>query len=204
MRTGTLPHIEINNGVAENMQLHIILPYAFEHAVGGPVHRGYGDTELGLKYRFIEEGPKRPMVGIFPLVDLPTGSAGRGLGSGHVQGFLPVWLQKSRGPWTTYGGGGYWVNPGEANRNYWLFGWEIQRDLNAHLTLGGELLRTTPSVADGRSQLGLNLGGQYNLDDERHVLFSAGRGNAGTHFTSYLAFQWTSPRAGGPSIAGRD
>jgi len=190
-RTGTLPHVEINNGIAENLQFHIILPYAFAHAAGEPMRRGYGDTEVGLKYRFVQEGPKRPMIGAFPLVELPTGNAERGLGSGHTQWFLPVWLQKSWGPWTTYGGGGYWINPGEGNRNFWLFGWEIQKDLNKHLTLGGELFGTTPAVIGGRSQMSFNLGGYYNFDEERHLLFSGGRGNADTRFTSYLAFQWT-------------
>jgi hypothetical protein len=190
-RSGTFPHVEVNNGVSPNVQAHIIAPCAFDRAAGEPLHRGYGDTELGLKYRFIQEGRTRPMVGIFPLVELPTGAASRGLGSGHAQWFLPVWLQKSWGPWTTFGGGGYWIHPGKDNRNYWLFGWAVQRDLSEHVTLGGEVLRTTPSATDGRCELAFNLGGYYDFDDEHHLLFSAGRGNADTEFMSYLAFQWT-------------
>ena len=71
---------------------------------------GYGDTELGAKYRFIEEDEDgwRPQVGVFPLLEAPTGNAQRGLGAGHAREFLPLWLQKSFGAWMTYGGGGYW------------------------------------------------------------------------------------------------
>jgi hypothetical protein len=190
-RSGTRPHLELNNGIAPNLQAHLILPYAFDRAFGGTEHRGLGDTEVGLKYRVLQETRARPMVGVFPLAELPTGDAGLGLGSGHTRWFLPVWLQKSWGPWTSYGGGGRWLNPGEGNRDYWLLGWEVQRDLSKHLTLGGELLRTTPSTVGGRSELSFNLGGYYNFDDEHHLLFSAGRGNADTEFTAYLAFQWT-------------
>jgi hypothetical protein len=190
-RSGTLPHLEINNGIAPNLQAHVLLPYAFDRAAAEPVHRGYGDTELGLKYRLVQETPHRPMVGVFPLAEVPTGDAARGLGSGRTRWFLPVWLQKSWGPWQSYGGGGYWINPGAGNRNSWLLGWEIQKDLNEHLTLGGEFLRTTSTTADGRAELGFNLGGIYNFDEERHLLFSAGRGNADIEFMSYLAFQWT-------------
>jgi len=190
-RSGTLPHIEINNGIAPNLQFHIILPYAFARAAGQPMQRRYGDTEIGLKYRFIQERRRRPMVGVFPLVEAPTGNPKRGLGSGHFQWFLPVWMQKSWRAWTSYGGGGYWINPGAGNRNFWLLGWEIQKDLNRHVTLGGELFQTTPSVAGGRSQLNFNLGGQYNFDDEHHLLLSAGRGTADTRSMGYVAFQWT-------------
>jgi hypothetical protein len=42
---------------------------------------------------------------MFPLLELPTGNEHRGLGAGHVSAFLPIWVQKSFGEWTTYGGG---------------------------------------------------------------------------------------------------
>lgn len=195
---GTLPHVEINNGAAPNLQLHAILPIAYERAPGGPLVMGYGDTELGVKYRFVQETPTRPMIGTFPLVEIPTGSASRGLGSGHIQVFLPVWLQKSWGPWTSYGGGGYFINPGEGNRNYWLAGWEIQKDLNKYLTLGGELFYITPPDIDTESQFNFNLGGQYNFNEGHHLLFSAGRSLHGDiDMMYYLGFQWTFGPGGG-------
>ena len=38
--------------------------------------------------------------------ELPTGSATKGLGVGKTWYKVPLWAQKSFGPWTTYGGGG--------------------------------------------------------------------------------------------------
>jgi len=63
---------------------------------------GYGDTELGFKYRFIDEDKNgaRPMIGAYPLIELPTGDEARALGAGYVRAYFPVWIQKSFGDWT--------------------------------------------------------------------------------------------------------
>lgn len=106
-RSGTLPHFEFNYGALPNLQLHIMAPYAFSSPSGGPTQHGYGDTELGLKYRCVQETDNVPMVGIFPMYEAPTDNAARGLGNGAAQFFLPIWLQKSWGKWSSYGGGGY-------------------------------------------------------------------------------------------------
>lgn len=188
----TLPHVEVNHGIAPNVQLHIIVPLIYQHPPGAPATYGYGTTELGVKYRFIQETPTRPMVGVFPLVEVPTGSVTTALANGFTTFFLPVWLQKSWGAWTSYGGGGYWINPGVMNRDYWLVGWELQKDVSPHLMLGGELFYTTPQANNIGNRLNVNLGGQYNFNDGHHLLFSAGRGLHGDLKSMYyLGYQWT-------------
>jgi hypothetical protein len=189
---GTLPHVEVNYGVVHNLQLHIIAPIAFARPTGGPTLSGFGDTELGIKYRLVQELPRRPMIGIFPLVELPTGDSKRGLGSGEYQFFIPIWLQKSWGSWTSYGGGGYVINPGIGNRDYWLFGWLMQKDLSQRLTLGGEFFGTTAQTEVSNAEYDINFGGQINLNEHQHILFSAGHNLKGTsNWMSYLALQWT-------------
>ena len=191
-KTGTAPHIEANYGIAPDLQLHLLLPLAFSHPDGRAASYGLGDTELGVKYRFRHESDSNLQLGIFPLVHLPTGDSGHGLGSGHVQEFLPVWLQKSWGPWTSYGGGGYWINPGTDNKDYWQLGWLVQRDVTRALTLGGEVFYFGRQTADGRDETCYNIGGIINLSEEQHILFSAGSDIAGdTRFLAYLGYQWT-------------
>ena len=132
------------------------------------------------------------MLGTFPLLEFPAGNADQGLGAGHYQVFLPVWLQKSWGHWTSYGGGGYWFVSGAPDQDSWLLAWEIQKDLNQHLMLGGEIFSEIPANEFSGTQLDFNLGGQYNFNDKLHLLFSAGRSIRGdTDFMSYLAVQWT-------------
>jgi hypothetical protein len=134
------------------------------------------------------------MVGVFPLVELPTGSESRGLGNGRVQAFLPIWLQKSfdNGKWTTYGGGGYWLNNADGARDHWFFGWELQRQITDHLAIGGEIFHQTPDAQGARAHTGFNLGAIIDLSEHHHILLSAGRDILGDNrFTSYVAYQFT-------------
>lgn len=190
--SGTAPHVEVNYGVLPNVQLHLIAPLVFDLPNQATGRYGYGDTEVGVKFRFISETDWRPMVGIFPILELPSGDAKNGLGGGHVQTFLPLWLQKSVGAWTTYGGGGYWINPGAGNRDYWFFGWLVQRKIIEHVAAGIEIFHTTPKEAHGESETRFNVGLVVDFTDSQHLLFSAGRGIQGSNdFQGYLAYQLT-------------
>ncbi|HEY3919572.1 MAG TPA: hypothetical protein VGL83_17420 [Stellaceae bacterium] len=195
--SGTLPGVEINYGALPDVQLHVVAPLAYDHPDGSGTKFGYGDTELGIKYRFVQEDENgwRPMVGVFPLFEAPTGDAERGLGTGHGHTFLPLWLQKSFGKWLTYGGGGYWINPGGGNKNYWFAGWLLQYQLTDALALGGEVFHQTATTDGGEDETGFNLGGVYDVTDHHHILFSAGRGieNVTTTnaFSYYIAYQLT-------------
>jgi hypothetical protein len=188
----TAPHLEANYGVIPNVQLHLLAPFAYNTPHAGPTTYGFSDLELGIKYRFIQESTYIPMAGVFPILNLPTGNTNRDLGSGETRLFLPIWLQKAWGPWQSYGGGGYWINPGPGNRNYWYAGWQGQREIKKWLTTGGELFYTTPPTRDGKYQLGYNIGGFINCTENHHILFSAGTDIHGPNlFSYYLAYQYT-------------
>jgi hypothetical protein len=190
--TGSEPQVEFNYGAAPNLQVHFIAPFAYNDPILGPGQWGYGDTEFGLKYRFIQETKSTPMVGIFPLVEAPTGSVRRGLGNGAAQFFLPVWIQKTFGAWSSYGGGGYWRNPGTGNRDYWFFGLQAQRQVSKALAIGAELFHSTATTVDTTDRTGFNVGVVYDFDEGHHFLFSAGRSIGGEDVkTAYIAYQWT-------------
>ncbi len=190
--TGFAPHVEVNYGPVPNVQLHLIVPLAYDRPAGGPTSYGPGEIEVGAKLRFVQERGWRPMIGTFPLLELPTGDASKGLGTGHVHAFIPIWLQSSSGPWTTYGGGGLWLNPGAGNRDYGLFGWLLQRELVDGVSLGGELYYTTPDHTGGSENLRFDLGVVIDVTEHHHLLASAGRSIVGdTSFQTYLAYQLT-------------
>jgi len=189
---GTAPHFEVNYGALPNLQLHVIIPLAYDKPNKLACHYGFGDLELGVKYRFIQEGDWWPMVGVFPIVDMPTGKSSKGLGSGYFKTFLPIWFQKSWGAWTSYGGGGYWFNPGSGNKNYGFAGWEVQRELSKSITVGGEVFYNSPTEKGEGSRVAFNLGTIVNITDEHHILFSAGRDFHGQNrFSAYIAYQLT-------------
>jgi len=81
------------------------------------------------------------------------------------------------------------------NRNWWYFGWLLQRELSKSLTLGAEVFYKTKDVVDGKPGSGFNVGAIVNFDEGHHLLVSAGRGirNAeeNNRFSGYLAYQWT-------------
>jgi hypothetical protein len=190
--SGTCPHVEVNYGAVPNLQLHAIVPLGYSRPTGGPTTFGLGDIELGLKLRFVQERANVPMVGIFPQLELPAGSEARGLGTGRLHGFVPVWLQKSRGPWTTCGGGGYGWNPGEGNRDYWFVGWLVQRSVSDRAALGVEIFSITADQVGGRGELRFNVGSVLDLTRHHHVLLSAGHTLAGDAASqAYLAYQLT-------------
>jgi hypothetical protein len=190
--SGTAPHLEVNYGAISNVQLHLIAPLAFDSPAHGAGHWGLGDLELGVKYRFVQETERMPQIGTFPLLEVPTGSAVEGLGSGHVQAFLPLWAQKSFGKWTIYGGGGYGINAGAGNRDWGYAGVVAQNQVMKNLLLGGEVYHRTPMQVGEQADTAFNLGAVFDFSERHHVMFSAGRSIDGpTEFQVYIAYQFT-------------
>ncbi|MEZ0256195.1 MAG: transporter [Chthoniobacter sp.] len=199
--SGTAPHMEINYGVVPDVQLHVLVANVYNKAPGEPARFGYGDTELGVKYRFVHETDYCPQIAFYPAVEIPTGNRNEDLGNGKAQVFLPVWLEKKFGDWTTYGGGGYWFNPGLGNRDNWFAGWEVQRKITSNLTLGAEVQLRTPESIENHTTVALNAGGSWDLSDTYHILFSAGHTVKGpSEFQGYLGLQITF----GPKETGKD
>lgn len=190
--SGTAPHFEANYGALHETQAHLIVPLAYNRSQEGSTQYGLGDIELGVKYRFLGETAARPQVGTFPLVEFPAGDSGRGLGEHRMRAFIPLWLQKSWGPWTTYGGGGYWYNPGPGNENHWFAGWVLQRRFSGKFTLGAELFHDARNAREGSDRTAFNAGAIVDFTERRHVLFSAGTDIHGENLLSlYGAYQLT-------------
>jgi hypothetical protein len=190
------PAWEMNWGAVPNVQLHIVVPLTTSFApAGGPTNFGIGDIELGVKYRFIKETKIRPEVGIFPFVELPSGNASRGLGVGTTWYRLPLWVQKSWGDWTTYGGGGAVVANAPDYKNYGFAGWLLQRKVTKKLILGGEIFghgAEGTASTNPRSSTMADLGGYYTIHKGFQLLFAAGHSFVGESETyTYLALYWT-------------
>ncbi len=209
------PAFEFNWGALPNMQLHAVLSFGgidpandpqYLPAGAGPSAYGLLDTELGVKYRFIPQSDTFPEVGVFPMIELPTGSYSRGLGTGKTWYKLPLWLQKDFGPWTTYGGGGYQVVDQAGYRNFRYAGWLLQRDLGDKWTLGGEFWYHGPeglATPQTHSATMLDIGGYYYFRKPAfQLLFSVGHTVAGQSETyAYLGLYRTWGAAEGATAA---
>jgi len=209
--TGFAPFVEANYGAVPNLQLHVMVPLAIYNQSGGKTYYGFGDTELGAKYRFVQEDSNslRPQISLYPTIEIPTGNASKQLGNGATQFFIPLWIQKSFGKWTTYGGGGYWINPGVGNKNFGFVGWQAQYQVAKNVTIGGELYYVTSSQVsvDGNNaeaysvpanqvstdnEFRFNVGTTIDFTNFSHLLFSIGRSIIGnTVIQSYIGYQMT-------------
>ncbi len=184
-----LPAFEFNMGAAPNLQLHIIIPGVY---LTSPQAYGIGDVELGAKYRFVQETSKCPQIGIFPLLEVPSGDSRRGLGNGHVWARLPVWVQKSKGAWTTYGGAGYKVNHAPGMKSSEFAGWLLQRQFTKRLVFGAEVYHQGAQTVGARQSTFTDAGGYYNVRENLSVLFMFGHTVSGErHTVGYLGLYCT-------------
>lgn len=193
-KSGIGPAVEFNYGILPNTQFHIVVPFAFSVPKDEPSHLGYGDTEVGVKYRFINQTNVLPDIATFPIIEIPTGNASKNLGNGKAQIYLPIWLQKDISNWTIYGGGGYWINPGTGNKNWAFSGILIQYNFTENFFLGAELFHQTPSSIYSGDNTGLHLGGGITVVKNYQILFSADLGKGITsykHFSYYLGLYYT-------------
>jgi hypothetical protein len=207
--SGTAPHVEVNYGVIPDVQIHLIAPVAYSITRGKEIDLhlvppisydstkwnrtqiGYGYTEIGMKVRFLHESDRVPQLGIFPMIEAPTGSRNLGY-NGLPLLYLPLYLQKSWDKVTTYGGGGFWYNPGKNNRNYWFAGWLLQYKITDLFTLGGEFFYYSPDTRDAVHRVSANLGMIVDFNENWHLLFSIGRDIKGPNILfSYLSVQFT-------------
>jgi hypothetical protein len=179
--------LDINYGPVENVQLTATLP--IEISADGATHAGPGNIEVGVKYRFIHNEDAGLSVALFPRVFLPT--AGHRFGSGRVGLLLPAWAQKDFGPWSLFGGGGYAINPGAGNRDYWQSGLALTRAISPRLSLGGEVTHQSPDAIGAGGTTALGLGGIYSLGGPFSVLVSGGpvfeHHRSGARFQAYAA-----------------
>lgn len=199
------PAAEFNWGAAPRLQIHVVFPLgaiipsnnpSYLPAGVGPSAYGVTDTEFGAKFEWLKETKYRPMIGTFTMIEIPTGSYSRGLGVGTPWFKLPLWMQKSWGHWTTYGGGGYEIVPQAQYDNFAYEGWLVQRDIGKKWTLGAEVFHhgdeglASPQI---RATTMIDAGGYYYFRNPGfQLLFAYGHSIAGlAENYAYVGLYWT-------------
>lgn len=164
--------LDLNYGAAKGLQLTATLPVALAREPSKGWRVGNGELELGAKYRFIDDEEGGWQAAIFPRIILPT--AAQGLGRNRARFLLPLWVQKDMGKTSVFGGGGYEINPGIDNRDFWQAGVAITHDFSDRLSLGTEVSWQSPDVRGGDSRLGVNLGLTQKLGGPFALLLAGG------------------------------
>ena len=185
--------IEVNYGAFADTQLTWSVPLNPNPGPGG-MGIVWAPLGGGVKYRFMEEDENgwRPQAAIFPQISIPVGVAAH---SSPVSELLPVWLQKSFGGWTSFGGGGFTNNPGAGNRDFAIYGWALQHQLTNNLALGAEIFGQTRNSNDDAAATAIGLAALYDFSDRWHVVGSVNTGVVNAHeadrFSYNLALKWT-------------
>lgn len=166
--------LDLNYGGAPDLQLTLVLPVAYERA--GGTQTGLGTVEAAAKLKVLhqDEASLKPDLAIFPRLFLPT--ARSRFGPQRVNLLLPVWAGKDSGPWSVFGGGGYQINPGAGNRDFWTGGVAVIRALSERLSVGAEVYHQTADEVGGRAFTGANVGVAYQFAPHWSLLASGGPG----------------------------
>jgi hypothetical protein len=163
---------DLNYGAVEGVQLTATLPLTFSHEQHEEWRGGTGDLELGIKYRFFHDERRGLSAAIFPRVILPTASHSP---REKTRFLLPLWLGKDfAGGTSVYGGGGYLINPGVGNRDFWQAAVAVTQDVRDGLSVGAEVTRQGPDIVGGTAQTRAGIGSIIKLSSHDNLLLSGG------------------------------
>ena len=185
---------DINYGAAKDLQLTALIPLDYESG-GGTTRAGTANIQLSAKYRFLHQSAHSwvPDVAIFPEIILPTQA--HAFGPARTGFYIPVWLQKDFGPWSTFGGAGYEFNPGQGNRNFTLAGWAVTRQVSKRVNLGVEIYHQTPETIGAKALTVAAAGAIWQFSQHFALMASAGPGlqanKTAGQSVFYLALQFT-------------
>jgi hypothetical protein len=184
------PLFDVNFGLGTNVQLKLEMPVQSSHPAGSSWSTGVGDTSVGVKWRFIEEGERRPQVAVYPQISLATGDSARSLGAGEPSYLLPVLAQWSWDRWTWFGNAAFVIPRAPGSRNYGYWGSAVSRECSEQLSLGGEIFGNSATAEGQRSDVAFNLGGEWIVAKGRNLLVSAGRSfRKGGDVLAYVGLQ---------------
>jgi|KBSMisStaDraftv2_1062788.scaffolds.fasta_scaffold281324_2 hypothetical protein len=177
--------LDMSYGAAPDLQLSLTLPVAYENPNGGPLVGGVANVELAAKYRILHQESNGIDLSVFPRVFLT--SASNRIGDQHASLFLPVWLGKHMGKWTTFGGGGCTLSDAADSKDSCLLAWAVTYRVLDDLELGAEIYHQTPDAVGGLHTTGLGFGARYDRSETLHFVGSIGPGIQNADATNQLS-----------------
>lgn len=164
--------LDINYGAMKDLQLTATVPVSFSHEASEPWRGGSGDLELAAKYRLLNDSNSDFSASVFPRAILATS----GIESDERTRFLlPIWVEKDfPGGTSLFGGGGYELNPGPGNMNFWQASIALTHDLSQKVSVGAEVAHQSRDAVDEAAETNAGVGSIIKLSDHYSLLFSGG------------------------------
>jgi len=204
-------NMKVNYGMGRNLELDMDVPIITIVNDGSIVPQrpaGFGDLDFGVKYNFHQErdGSAVPAFSLVSYIEVPTGEVSTGLGSGLVDVWIYVVVQKTLPKdFVAHLNGGYLfhgntstgtVGITTARGHVATMGGSLVRKVSEAVTLGIDITAAaTRNAALEREQLQVMFGGNYALGRN----FTVDAGVIAGHYTAsprygiQLGFSWDVP-----------
>jgi hypothetical protein len=188
------PLLDINYGLSKTTQLKIEIPWLVVHTYNQPRINGLGNTNIGVRWRFRDEGEHhRVALSLYPQIEFnnPTSSVRRGLVDKGPEFLMPLQWQTQVGKFGINGDVGYRFKRGPDEI---IYGVVVGREIKERFELLGEVHGTGPRSALGESEVVYNFGSRVKLTGHLTLITSAGaslRRHHDPRFIAYLGIQTT-------------
>ena len=189
------PLLDINYGLGDRIQLKYQVPYMFDSNNGEPFKGGVGNSLLGVKWRFYQQGSETGWhISIYPQLELnnPTDSDARQIVNKGPRFLLPVEVTKVFGPVEVNFEGGYWFTkqtPGNQTPRERILGLAFGHQFNRRFEGLCEVYDDLLLGGDARSDT-FDVGGRYEFRKRLLLLFMAGHslGRIGGQDVSWIGY----------------
>jgi hypothetical protein len=191
------PFPDINYGVGKRIQLKFEMPWVTVAAPEQPVRTGIGNSNSGVKWRFLGQEEKVVSWSIYPQleVNMSESSAAKALVERHAQFFLPTEFTVRRGRVEINGEVGRLFVKND--KDGWAAGITTEIEINKGLEVLGEVHweRDGNLPIDGI----VNVGARKALSEKIWLLGSVGTGVQGesderVHLRIYAGIQFNLPK----------
>ena len=170
-----VPLVDVNYGLGERLQLKAEVPWLIrQDRHGARTESGWGSTNLGVKWRFIDQDKKGFAMSVYPQLEFRTSSESvrKGLIEGGAELRLPLELSHEFGNFAVDGEVGYQMVQRQSDE--WIYGFAVARKVNKRLQLLGELHGESKRNLKN-NEVVFNVGGRYTVSKRYTLLFSSGR-----------------------------
>jgi hypothetical protein len=170
-----VPLLDVNYGLGERVQMKVETPWlVVQDRHGGPTQSGFGSTNLGLKWRFIDQEKHGFSMSMYPQFEFKTSSASvrKHLIESGSELRLPIEMSREFGKFALDGEFGYQF-VGSA-KDELIYGIAVEHKLTKRVELVGEVHgESKRNLTD--NEVVFNIGGRYEINKRYTLLFSSGR-----------------------------
>jgi hypothetical protein len=194
IRDRSFPHIDLNYGLGDHIQLKFETGYLFvSGAETDGVKRDVDDSLLGIKWRFLDQAKARVDVSLYPQLNIVNSnrSVRRGVAEPGPNLLLPVEVAHAFGPITLASeiGYQYW----SLQPNEWVAGVLGAIEVTKQLELMAEIRSASEHFLSG-GDLIANIGLRQEIVRHLKLIAAVGSGLRNgidtTRFVGYLGFQF--------------